>query len=33
MGAAVFAGPSNTVVIDNQGMYWMAGKVPLLPDF
>lgn len=27
MGAKVAAGPSNTVVIDKQGMYWMAGKV------
>jgi len=27
MGARVVAGPSNTVVIDKQGMYWMAGKV------
>lgn len=26
-GADVAAGPSNTVVIDNQRMYWMAGKV------
>jgi len=26
MGARVAAGPSNTVVIDKQGMYWMAGK-------
>ncbi|KAH7891008.1 regulator of chromosome condensation 1/beta-lactamase-inhibitor protein II [Phlebopus sp. FC_14] len=26
MGAAVIAGPSNTVVIDKQRMYWMAGK-------
>ncbi|KAF7964752.1 hypothetical protein HWV62_3270 [Athelia sp. TMB] len=26
MGAFVTAGPSNTVVVDNQGMYWMAGK-------
>ncbi|KAF8655946.1 hypothetical protein AX16_002853 [Volvariella volvacea WC 439] len=25
-GAIVAAGPSNTVVIDKQGMYWMAGK-------
>ncbi|KAK7434931.1 hypothetical protein VKT23_019934 [Stygiomarasmius scandens] len=23
---AVSAGPTNTVVIDKQGMYWMAGK-------
>jgi len=27
MGAKVAAGPSNTAVIDKQGMYWMAGKV------
>ncbi|GBE86634.1 predicted protein [Sparassis crispa] len=26
MGADVIAGPSNTVVIDKQRMYWMAGK-------
>jgi len=26
MGATVTAGPSNTAVIDKQGMYWMAGK-------
>ncbi|KAH9941975.1 RCC1/BLIP-II [Amylocystis lapponica] len=26
MGAEVVAGPSNTVVIDKQRMYWMAGK-------
>ena len=26
MGAQVVAGPSNSVVIDKQGMYWMAGK-------
>lgn len=26
MGAHVVAGPSNSVVIDKQGMYWMAGK-------
>lgn len=26
MGAQVIAGPSNSVVIDKQGMYWMAGK-------
>ncbi|KAH7871552.1 RCC1/BLIP-II [Lentinula edodes] len=26
MGSAVVCGPSNTVVIDRQGMYWMAGK-------
>ncbi|KZT69242.1 RCC1/BLIP-II protein [Daedalea quercina L-15889] len=25
-GAQVVAGPSNSVVIDKQGMYWMAGK-------
>ena len=27
MGAQVVAGPTNSVVIDKQGMYWMAGKV------
>ena len=27
MGNQVVAGPSNSVVIDKQGMYWMAGKV------
>lgn len=27
MGAQIIAGPSNTVVIDKQRMYWMAGKV------
>lgn len=27
MGAEVIAGPSNSVVIDKQRMYWMAGKV------
>lgn len=26
MGQMVVAGPSNSVVIDKQGMYWMAGK-------
>ncbi|ETW78511.1 hypothetical protein HETIRDRAFT_386679 [Heterobasidion irregulare TC 32-1] len=26
MGAQVVAGPSNSVVVDRQGMYWMAGK-------
>jgi hypothetical protein len=26
MGAIVAAGPSNSVVVDKQGMYWMAGK-------
>jgi hypothetical protein len=30
MGAQVIAGPSNSVVIDKQGMYWMAGKVGLV---
>lgn len=29
MGAIVAAGPSNTVVVDKQGMYWMAGKACL----
>ena len=27
MGSAIAAGPTNSVVIDKQGMYWMAGKV------
>jgi hypothetical protein len=27
MGQFVVAGPSNTAVVDKQGMYWMAGKV------
>ena len=27
MGSKVIAGPSNSVVIDRQGMYFMAGKV------
>ncbi|KAJ7623521.1 regulator of chromosome condensation 1/beta-lactamase-inhibitor protein II [Roridomyces roridus] len=26
MGALVAAGPSNSVVVDRQGMYWMTGK-------
>ncbi|KAF8196812.1 regulator of chromosome condensation 1/beta-lactamase-inhibitor protein II [Mycena galopus ATCC 62051] len=26
MGAMVAAGPSNSVVVDRQGMYWMTGK-------
>jgi hypothetical protein len=30
MGQIVVAGPSNSVVIDKQGMYWMAGKVSYL---
>ena len=30
MGQMVVAGPSNSVVIDKQGMYWMAGKVSYL---
>ena len=30
MGAKVIAGPTNSVVIDKQGMYWMAGKVRAL---
>ena len=33
MGAAIAAGPSNSVVIDKQGMYWMAGKVLALELF
>lgn len=31
MGAMVTAGPSNSVVVDKQQMYWMAGKVRSLP--
>jgi hypothetical protein len=27
MGAHIIAGPSNTVVLDKQQLYWMAGKV------
>lgn len=27
MARAIAAGPTNSVVIDKQGMYWMAGKV------
>ena len=27
MGLEITAGPTNTVVIDRQRMYWMAGKV------
>lgn len=27
MGAKVAAGPSNSEVVDKQGMYWMTGKV------
>ena len=27
MGSQIVAGPTNTVVIDKQRMYWMAGKV------
>jgi hypothetical protein len=27
LGAKVAAGPSNSVVIDRQGMYYVAGKV------
>ena len=26
----VVAGPSNSVVIDRQGMYWMTGKVSVI---
>jgi alpha-tubulin suppressor-like RCC1 family protein len=26
MGSQVIAGPTNSVVVDKQGMYWMAGK-------
>ena len=32
MGAYVIAGPSNSVVIDKQGIYWMAGKVTRSSD-
>lgn len=27
MGSLIVAGPTNTVVVDKQRMYWMAGKV------
>lgn len=27
MGAHIIAGPSNSVVLDKQQLYWMAGKV------
>lgn len=27
MASGIVAGPSSSVVIDKQGMYWMAGKV------
>lgn len=27
MGSHIVAGPTNTVVVDKQCMYWMAGKV------
>ncbi len=27
MARGIAAGPTNSVVIDKQGMYWMAGKV------
>ena len=27
MGSQIVAGPTNTVIIDKQRMYWMAGKV------
>jgi len=27
MAQGIAAGPSNSVVVDKQGMYWMAGKV------
>ena len=30
MGSDIAAGPSNSVVIDKQGMFWMAGKVSRL---
>jgi hypothetical protein len=33
MGAAIAAGPTNSVVIDKQGMYWMAGKVLIFGVF
>ena len=33
MGAAIAAGPTNSVVIDKQGMYWMAGKVLIFRVF
>ena len=30
MGSDIAAGPSNSVVIDKQGMYWMAGKASVV---
>ena len=30
LGARVAAGPSNSVVIDQQGIYYIAGKVGVL---
>ena len=27
MGSKIVAGPSNSIVVDKQGMLWMAGKV------
>jgi len=32
MGTEVVAGPSNSVVIDKQGMFWMAGKWKMTGD-
>jgi hypothetical protein len=32
MGAQICAGPTSSVVIDRQGMYWLAGKVSTLSD-
>jgi hypothetical protein len=30
MGAQICAGPTSSVVIDRQGMYWLAGKVGVM---
>lgn len=30
MGRAIAAGPTNSIVVDKQGMFWMAGKVSLI---
>ena len=27
MGREIAAGPTNSIVVDRQGMFWMAGKV------
>jgi hypothetical protein len=30
MAQAIAAGPTNSIVVDKQGMFWMAGKVSLM---